>query len=145
MKIHKVTLPNGHSFTLKGNFTDFDIERLSKAVMDKAGILEKDEREIVVVNTPLQDLPEYPEPKDYTKPLRDIAAKLDKQGYAELLKEVKELNKGLNYLCMKIDRQTQEMVKTLNVQNDVLAELVVAYKEPKKIVRDSMGRPEGIE
>jgi ABC-type ATPase with predicted acetyltransferase domain len=103
-------------------------------------------QEIKLLNLPkFPEIPEFPEPIDYTAILKDILKNLSKEKKPEFLNEIKELNKSFSLLSLKIEQQTSALVEAMTMQADVMAELVVAYREPKKIIRDSMGRPEGIE
>jgi hypothetical protein len=63
----------------------------------------------------------------------------------EILSELKKITNVLMGATNSIEKQTSALVEAMTMQADVMAELVVAYREPKKITRDSMGRPEGIE
>ena len=140
-------LPNGKTLKLPQNISDGEIDRLVKFLLGKQ---ELPKQEPVIVNVP--------EPIDYTSVFAEVVKRLEKLGKksndipeikveynADILKEVQALNQSIGLLATKIDKQTTEIVKAMTMQSDVLAELVVAYREPKKITRDNQGRPEGIE
>tara|TARA_R100000808_G_C2130457_1_gene139766 strand:+ start:440 stop:901 length:462 start_codon:yes stop_codon:yes gene_type:complete len=151
----KVRLPDGQEIQLPSSMSDLDVQRVVKLLMDKLGKLQAYEKgkEVVLINTELPKFPEFPqfpefpklpEGKDYTKIFKDFVNE-QKTHNKNVLEETKALNKSVAYLSGQIERQTNEITQALNMQNEVLAELVVAYREPKKITRDDMGRPEGIE
>jgi hypothetical protein len=150
----KVRLPDGQEIQLPSSMSDLDVQRVVKLLMNKLGELQSYEKgkEVVLINTQFPEFPQFPKieipaqpaPKDYTKHLAEFVAN-QKEHNAKMLAETQALNKSIAYMGMKIDAQTAAITKAMDVQSDVLAELVVAYREPKKIIRDKMGRPEGIE
>ena len=140
-------LPNGKTLKLPQNISDGEIDRLVKFLLGKQELPKQDP---VIVNVP--------EPIDYTSVFAEVVKRLEKlskksndipeikvEYNADILKEVQALNQSIGMLATKIDKQTTEIVKAMTMQSNVLAELVVAYREPKKITRDNHGRPEGIE
>jgi len=149
----KVRLPDGQEIQFPSSMSYLDVQRVVKLLMSKLGDLQSYEKgkEVVLINTqypefpvPKIEIPAQPAPKDYTKQLAEFVAN-QKEHNAKMLAETQALNKSIAYMGMKIDAQTAAITKAMDVQSDVLAELVVAYREPKKIIRDKMGRPEGIE
>jgi hypothetical protein len=150
----KVRLPDGQEIQLPSSLSDLDVQRVVKLLMNKLGELQSYEKgkEVVLINTQFPEFPQFPKieipaqpaPKDYTKQLAEFVVN-QKEHNAKMLAETQALNKSIAYIGMKIDAQTAAITKAMDVQSDVLAELVVAYREPKKIIRDNMGRPEGIE
>ena len=150
----KVRLPDGQEIQLPSSLSDLDVQRVVKLLMNKLGELQSYEKgkEVVLINTQFPEFPQFPKieipaqpaPKDYTKQLAEFVVN-QKEHNAKMLAETQALNKSIAYIGMKIDAQTAAITKAMYVQSDVLAELVVAYREQKKIIRDNMGRPEGIE
>lgn len=75
---------------------------------------------------------------------REIDIKVENTN-EEILAEMKNVLNALSIISNSISNQTTALVEAMTMQADVMAELVVAYREPKKIIRDDQGRPEGIE
>lgn len=136
-----VKLHNGKTFKASASMSDAEIARAVKSLMQRP-LQEQKPQEVKILNIP--EFPAIPEVKDYTSVLKEISKNLSEKGSPDLLKEVQNLNKSIGLLSLKIERQTTELVKVMTMQADVMAELVVAYREPKKIMRDAQGRPEGI-
>jgi hypothetical protein len=145
----KVKLPGGQVIQLPSSMSDSATQRVVKSLLGNLSEQKPQEKdkEPVSVNVefpPFPPFPNFPEPKDYSKLLKEFVDQ-DKKNKDDILKEVKSLNQAVAYLGSKIENQTLALTKSINAQSEVLAELVNAYREPKKIIRDDNGRPEGIE
>lgn len=105
-------------------------------------------KEVVLLNPPVMPefpaFPKQPEPYDYSEAFEKIAAALEGKDNKDTLEEIKKLNNSINSLSLATKNQTEKLVDAMTMQSNVLAELVLAYREPKKIIRDDKGRPEGI-
>jgi len=136
-----VKLHDGRTIQLPATLSDYDVQRVVEILMQKMGIaeVEEDERSITIVQTPDVNIPET---KDYSDVIMRAAKSITATDNTQAAQEI---CKAIGMACAKIDMQTKAITDALNMQNEVLAELVVAYREPKKIMRDEMGRPEGIE
>lgn len=149
----KVKLPDGTVIQLPSSLSDLDVQRVVKELMGKLGELQAYEKgkEVVLINTQFPEFPSFPEfpepkePKDYNKALKKIADNLGDKNNADIIKAINEVNDAVNRLTASVNAQTKALVDATTEQSNVLAELVVAYREPKKITRDNQGRPEGIE
>jgi hypothetical protein len=145
----KVKLPGGQVIQLPSSMSDSAAQRVVKSLLGNLSEQKPQEKdkEPVSVNVefpPFPPFPNFPEPKDYSKLLKEFIDQ-DKKNKDDILKETKALNQSIAYLGTNIQNQTNELTKAINAQSEVLAELVNAYREPKKIIRDNNGRPEGIE
>jgi N-glycosylase/DNA lyase len=145
----RIKLADGQEIQLPSSMSDLDVQRVVKTLVGKLGELQSYEKgkEVVLINTQFPDFPKFPnipELKDCSKLLKEFIDQ-DKKNKDDILKETKALNQSIAYLGTNIQNQTNELTKAINAQSEVLAELVNAYREPKKIIRDNNGRPEGIE
>ena len=139
----KVRLPDGQEIQLPSSMSDLDVQRVVKLLINKLGDLKVYEKgkEVVLINTEFPEIkiPDFPEYPKIEIPNINFPEQQDNTPLAKLIAQT------ITILTQKIDAQTEAITKALDMQNDVLAELVVAYREPKKITRDNMGRLEGIE
>lgn len=128
--------------------TGVDEEKFIALIKELVKKAKQRDQDKIVFNVPdfpeIPEFPKIPDPVDYTSLLADFIDRSEKY-HSEVLINIQAIHQSVNLLALEIKKQTDKLVKVQEEHNLNLSDLVTAYREPKKILRDRRGNIEGIE